>query len=506
MLLLSFNTEFADALLTNNGNTGMLEQSAGISGGDWNDGSPPQFHEPMFAENQVLIKLSSNTVMRVMPDLGIAYSEMRFLNPANTTTDEIGLFTENSRSSSVYLLILDESEGAVKNALEILNANPAVEIAEPNFLYSLSTTPNDPLYNTQWALQKINAREAWNISTGSKNVVVGVIDTGIDGTHPDLIGNLWENPNPNQNGYIDDIHGYNFTGGVGGIPNDFNGHGTLVAGIIGASGNNGIGISGINWDVSLAWLGAFDGRRSISLSGAIEALNYANNNNIPIVNGSWGSSLYSQLLYEAIEGYTGLFVAAAGNSSSNNDVVPVYPACYNLPNIISVASVDFTDSLSAFSNSGENSIHIAAPGSNIISTYLGGTYLENSGTSMAAPHVAGVAALIRAVYLDYTTEQIRYTLLSASRPVDTLIGFGILDAHNALLYPTLKKHIYGDANGDGNVDLLDAMRIAQWYAGWIVDICEVCADVNGDGVVNLLDAMRIAQWFTGWDVVLGSPP
>ena len=426
--------------------------------------------KPRFAENRVIVKLAGsdgnmmaaavgNPRDRSFPPIpGVSFTDIRILNPSMENSNTGGfstdtfqtptqIFTFNSQLSTfnsdksvqnnVFVLTLEETGmDAVQNALAILNASPDVEIAEPDFLYEISATPNDPMFNAQYALERINAEQAWDITTGSMSVVVGVVDTGIDGTHPDLINNLWVNPNPNQNGYLDDIHGYNFTGRIGGVPTDMSGHGTHVAGIIGAKGNNGIGISGVNWDVSLAWLGIDAGNDTVSASAAIEAINYAHNHNIPILNNSWGGSSYSETLKEAIANYNGLFVASAGNDGSDNDIFPKYPASYDLPNVISVASTDALDKLSDFSNYGANSVHIAAPGSGILSTFSYGSFAAMSGTSMASPHVAGVAALIKSVFPDYTPEAVRELLIRSARSVDALseLGdFGIVDAYAAML-------------------------------------------------------------------------
>jgi uncharacterized repeat protein (TIGR02543 family) len=369
-----------------------------------------------------------------MPYLGVPVSEMRLINPAKETGEINGFstMTVDGNQNNVYVLILEESgRDAVENALAILNANPAVEIAEPDFLYKINTMPNDPMFNAQYALKKINAEQAWSITTGDKNIVVGVIDTGIEGTHPDLIDNLWINPNPDP--YKNDIHGFNFTDSVGGIPTDIDGHGTHVAGIVGAVGNNSVGISGINWNVSLAWLGADAGPGFISISSAIEALNYANNHNIPITNNSYGGSGRSEIFKQAIANYNGLFVASAGNDWADNDLRPSYPANYALPNVISVASTHNEDGLSGFSNFG-SSVHIAAPGSDILSTDLNGAYTRKNGTSMSAPYVAGVAALILSLNPNYIPEQVKDILVATARQTNNLTDFGILDAYVALQF------------------------------------------------------------------------
>ncbi|MDR0232630.1 MAG: S8 family serine peptidase [Dysgonamonadaceae bacterium] len=406
----------------------------------------PQSEKPQFANDRVLVKLANTPAMRSTtavpgvaysaPNLGVAYSEVRLLNPSkgNANLRSFSTMRANDTQNNVYVLMLEEQgEQAVRRALEILNTNPAVEIAEPAFYYQLYATPNDPMFSQQYALQKINAPAAWNITTGSKNVVVGIIDSGIDGTHPDLKDNLWVNPNPNRDGFVNDINGYDFVNAKGGIPTDTGEHGTHVSGIVGAKGNNGTGVSGINWNVSLAWLGVgLAGGQYISLGAVIEALNYANNHNIQITNNSYGGPNYSAIFEDAIRNYNGLFVAAAGNSRSNNDINPSYPASYNLPNVVSVASTDQYDNLSYFSNYGANSVHIAAPGSDILSTVPNGRYEAFSGTSMASPYVAGVAALIKSVKPDLSPAQLKEILIATARHSNSLDGFGIVDAYAVL--------------------------------------------------------------------------
>ena len=409
--------------------------------GDSSEGSRPPSQQ-LFSEDRVIVKLVSNTRMRTSAlNLGLSYYDVRMLNPSVETSDINSFSTAsiNDTQNNMFSLTLEETgRDAVLNAVAVLNANPAVEYAEPNYLYRISQTPNDPMFDIQYPLEKINAIEAWGITTGSKNIVVGVIDTGINGSHPDLIDNLWTNPNPGQGGYLNDIHGYDFAGRAGGIPTDENGHGTHVAGIIGAKGNNGLGVTGVNWDVSLAWLGVSAGGDWISLEAAIEALNYANNHGILITNNSWGGGAFSEALFESIANYAGLFVAAAGNDSSNNDMRPAYPASYNLPNIISVSSTTASDHLSEFSNFGKNSSHIAAPGSEIMSTHLNGSFEEYSGTSMASPHVAGVAALIKAVRSDWSPLQVKAAIYGTARQTALpVMSGGILDAHAALQVGTL---------------------------------------------------------------------
>lgn len=403
-----------------------------------------------FATDRVIVKLADNAttynVTEIADDsLGISCSEVRLLNPSETISlqnDEVYSADDiTDTQNNTFLLTLEETgTKAVENALEILNNNPAVEFAEPDYFQECTATPNDMYYSYQYALDKIDAEQAWDHARGNNNVVVGIIDTGIDGTHPDLFDNLWTNPNPNEYGYINDIHGYNFHEKSGGTPTDIGlskGHGTHVAGIVGAKGNNEIGVCGINWNVSLAWLGiGMEGSKSLSSSAAIEALNYANLHDILITNSSWGSAYYSTALKNAIENYRGLFIAAAGNDGQNIDKNPIYPAAYDLPNIISVANTNSSDQLSSTSNYGQSSVDIAAPGSSIYSTCIDSTYVYKSGTSMAAPQVAGVAALLKSEYPNLTTAQLKSAILDGADPIPQLDGKvatgGRLNAYKAL--------------------------------------------------------------------------
>ena len=239
-------------------------------------------------------------------------------------------------------------------------------------------------------------------------MVVGVIDTGIDYKHEDLAANIWINPgeipdngiDDDNNGYVDDIHGINSITGSG-DPMDDHYHGTHCAGIIGAVGDNGKGITGVNWTVKIIGIKFVSGGFGLD-SDAVESINYAvglrnRGVNIRVLSNSWGGGGYSQSLLDAINqaNTSGiLFVAAAGNNSSDNDASLFYPASYDTLNVLAVASTDHNDNLSSFSNYGATTVDIAAPGSSILSTYPNNNYYSTSGTSMATPHVAGAAALL----------------------------------------------------------------------------------------------------------------
>jgi subtilisin family serine protease/subtilisin-like proprotein convertase family protein len=287
-----------------------------------------------------------------------------------------------------------------------------VIVATPDFRLSLDAVPGDPQYSQQWALENtgatgladadIDASQAWDYGT-STSVVVAVIDTGIDYNHPDLRPNIWNNTrevagngiDDDHNGYVDDIRGWNFVTDTNN-PMDDNGHGTHVAGTIGAVGNNGIGVTGIAWNAKLMALKFLDSTGSGLLSDAVSAIDYARNNGAKIINASWGGGGFSSALQSAIQRFQdagGIFVTAAGNESSNNAVAASYPANYALAGVISVAASTSSDTLASFSNYGTN-VDIAAPGVSILSTVPNNSYASYSGTSMATPHVAGAMALL----------------------------------------------------------------------------------------------------------------
>lgn len=306
--------------------------------------------------------------------------------------------------------------------------------------------PNDPQFDQQWALNNlgqdggkkradVDALKAWLKTQGSTEVVVAVLDSGVDYTHKDLVSNMWIRPEnvpqytDDELGTFNDLHGFDANTDAA-DPMDDNGHGTHCAGIIGAEGNNNEGIAGINWNVQIMPL-KFMGRGGFgTTANAIEAINYAIDRkqkgvNVRVINASWGSTSKSKALEDAIRaaGEQGiLFVAAAGNATTDNDKRPHYPSNYNLPNVISVAATDKNDNLASFSNFGAKTVHIAAPGKDIHSTWLGNSYREASGTSMASPYVAGVAALILASEPNLSIEKLRERLLASVDKIDSLAG------------------------------------------------------------------------------------
>ncbi len=360
---------------------------------------------------------------------------------------------------------LSEDHSDVERAALRWADDPLVSYAEPDYqLHMLQTRPNDPSFNQLWGMDNtgqtggtvdadIDAPEAWDTFTGSSSVVVASIDTGVDYTHEDLAANMWVNPGEvagdgidnDGNGFIDDIYGID-TANDDSDPLDDQGHGTHTVGTIGAVGNNGIGIAGVNWNVQVMALKFLSNTGSGLTSDAIDAISYMTmmkttfGVNIVASNNSWGGSGQSQALEDAIQASIEagiMFVAAAGNSSNNNDVNPEFPASLDLDGVISVAATDHNDQLASFSSFGANTVDVGAPGVDILSTLPGNSYGELSGTSMATPHVTGAVALLMAHSPAASLEQIKTAILTGADRVGSLTGRtvtgGRLNVANSLL-------------------------------------------------------------------------
>ena len=351
-----------------------------------------------------------------------------------------GLKAKKKLTANGRFVLAAGDPAASEVALKKLGSDPRVAYAEPNFVVSALRTPNDPSFGQLWGLVNtgqtvdgvagtadadIDADLAWDVSTGSAASVVGIIDTGVDFSHADLAGAACINQGENctgcrtngvdddGNGYVDDWRGWDFVN-EDNDPFDDHGHGTHVAGTIAATGNNGVGVAGINWTGRVAALKFLDWFGSGTIADAVRALDYATQKGIKITNNSWGGSEDSQALRDAIERFGeagGLYVAAAGNDGGNADQTPMYPAAYPSSAIISVAASDSRDQFASFSNVGRNPVDLAAPGVSIYSTLPGDTYDWWSGTSMATPHVAGAAALVQAARPDAGSMAIKALLL-----------------------------------------------------------------------------------------------
>jgi subtilisin family serine protease len=315
-----------------------------------------------------------------------------------------------------------------------LARRPGVRYVEPNFVVRTAQLPNDARIGGQWGLRRVHARAAWNITTGGP-VTVAVVDTGVAYDHPDLTSNVWTNEaeradgtDEDGDGFADDLHGVDFLGHDA-DPRDDDGHGTHVAGIIGAQGGNSIGVAGLNWDVRIMALKFLDPFGNGNTADAAAAIDYAVDHGARVVNASWSGPQFSRALYSAIAraGDRGaLVVAAAGNDGVDTDRKPEYPAAFDLPNVVSVAASDRSDRLLDFSNYGRTSIDLAAPGDDIDSTVPFGVdrsgYAAFSGTSMAAPFVTGAAALYLARSPEATATEVRDAILGSVDRSHSLAG------------------------------------------------------------------------------------
>lgn len=355
---------------------------------------------------------------------------------------------------------------SVEDAIEALQRHPQVEYVEPNNLYYLDVIPSDPGFEQMWGLNNvgqdggtpdadIDAPEAWDITTGSNEVVIAVIDSGVDLGHEDLAANIWTNPgeipgngiDDDNNGFIDDVHGWDFSSN----DNDPSpagggclGHGTHVAGTIGAIGDNGIGVTGVNWNVKIMPLKAFQPILEIFCAASdadlIAAIQYHTMMGVRISNNSWGGTSPNLAMFSAIRASNSVFVAAAGNGGpdaigDNNDATPHYPSSYGLDNIVAVAATDRDDNRAFFSNYGHTTVDLGAPGLPILSTLPNNNYGNLFGTSMATPHVTGVAGLLLAQDPTLTNNEIVWRILNSTdnTGLPVLTG-GRLNAYNALQY------------------------------------------------------------------------
>lgn len=400
---------------------------------------------------------------------GVSQSEIAQFYTQHGFTEREALDRQAPPNAKHLKLVSAPAERTMSLIAE-LERDPRVAYAEPNYLISTaSTTPNDPTFAREWGLANngftggttdadIDANEAWDITMGSGDVVVAVIDSGVDYTHPDLAANMWHNPgevpsnglDDDGNGFVDDFHGYDFVN-QDGDPMDDRNHGTHVAGTIAMRGNNGIGGTGVSWNAQIMAVKILSAADTITHADAIAGINYvtlmrSRGVNVRLSNNSWGGGSFSQAIKDAIDGagQAGvLFVAAAGNDARETDAAVFYPAGYDSPSIISVAATDHNDRYASFSNWGATSVDLAAPGVSVWSTVPGG-FDWFSGTSMATPHVAGAAALVWSAFPNLTAQEVKARLLggvdfigdigaNASYPTVTN---GRLNVRNAIIVPS----------------------------------------------------------------------
>jgi len=355
--------------------------------------------------------------------------------------------------AGLNLISLDPTVSRTR-AIKQLEASPVVVYAEPDAMIhsSAAVVPNDPGFPYQWGLNNvnnvdINAPEAWAITTGNPATIVAVLDSGLDLSNPDFANRIWTNPsNDVAIGLPNDLHGWNFVGNNNNI-NDDNGHGTFVTSEIAAAGNNLTGVAGVAWNVRIMPVKFLDSNGNGTTDQAVSAIIFAVNHGAKVINASWGGINYTQPLRDAIayaNAHNVVFVTAAGNNGTNNDLIPSYPASLRLPNELSVAAVDSNGQLPSFSNYGAHTVDLAAPGVNILGDYpsiLSANGLQVlSGTSMATAYVTGVVALIEGQHPEYSAAQIVQRIDASAKPLPSLAGRvitgGMADAAQAVAATT----------------------------------------------------------------------
>ncbi|MFH1710429.1 MAG: S8 family serine peptidase [bacterium] len=471
---------------------------------DENDSKVRSFSGKMpFAPGEIIVKFNRPHQLRTLFSVNGSASDqvkvkkllkknnkgkMSIASSGNDKIDEPGVYKLTYKDREDIYSIVDE-----------LNKDPDVEYAEPNYIYQTFIVPNDPSYSLEWGFSKIGAPSAWDVMKGDGKVVIAVIDTGVDYRHPDLATNIWVNANETPdngmdddgNGYVDDVAGWDFVsipaewaaagedpGPPDNDPMDFYGHGTHVSGIVAGKPNNGIGIAGAAWDCKIMPLRAgymyVDGNGYLELEDIAEALYYAADNGASVINMSFGCSYNARCLREAVKYAHSkgcVMVSSAGNVDGYDAGQPFYPAAYD--HVIAVASVDSADKISvwnmyAFSNFGDF-VDICAPGTAILSTLPNGSYGYASGTSMASPFVAGVAALVISKHKDWTPEQVESRLKATADDIYAIntqsflqgkLGAGRISAKKALgnlsmaiTYPKPSSIISGSVVVKGSADI-----------------------------------------------------
>ena len=416
--------------------------------------------------DQVLVRLKSE--VGNLSDFATEYGSKVIRN-----IDLTGL--KATKASSEHLMLLDlKGELSVAEAMVLMAKDDRVSVVESNDIVRTqvigepkTVEPND-LDASLWGLHNegqdggtagidIGAKTAWETSVGSRTgPIVAVVDTGVDIRHQDLKENIWTNEGEvpgdgidnDGNGVIDDVNGYN-SAAKSNDPKDDNGHGTHVAGTIGAIGNNGKGITGVNQQARIMPVRFLSEDGSGNTADAIDALVYASRTGARVINNSWGGNKYNQLLFDVIADSPALFVCAAGNEAFDNDLTAVYPATFPLDNIISVTAHDRNNEFPKFANRGEKTVHLAAPGVDINSTQPGNKYQLLNGTSMATPHVAGAATLLATAVPGITNEEIKFRLMNNLSELpekygSRIISGGRLDLGKALEKDTTPPDPVGD--------------------------------------------------------------
>ena len=468
-----------------------------------------------YASNEILVKFNAGTgeetISLINSKNNVVSAEKIIKKNPKAVENEKTKILKKHGLDRIYLLKLPKNMDMAE-ALNAYNANHNVEYAEPNYVFNVDLTPNDTSFSSLWGLRTIQAPEAWDIQTGSSDIVVAVIDTGVDYNHVDLAANMWTNAgeipgnglDDDNNGYVDDVRGWDFYSNDN-DPTDnsypYDDHGTHCAGTIAGVGNNGIGVAGVSWNAKIMPL-RFLGNSGGSSTDAVKAIHYAIDNGAHIMSNSWGGGGYSTALKDAISAADAvgiLFIAAAGNGGydrigDNTDLSPHYPSSYDLPNIISVAATNGYDTRASFSNYGLVSVDLGAPGVNIYSTRPGNRYGSFSGTSMATPHVAGAAALIMAQYPEITHNALKAKILDSVDQVSSLAGItvtgGRLNVFNCIKPDTTSPAAITDISVS---DTLPVSVAITWTA---------TGDDGSDGTATSYDVRYSTETITAanWDL------
>lgn len=384
-----------------------------------------------------------------------------------------------------------------RRLIESLMESPLVEYVGESSRIEILDYPNDPKFSSSWGLESINAQAGWEVITDSRDIVVAIIDTGVDYLHEDIAGNMWANPgeiegngiDDDGNGFVDDVHGYDFGDDDGDVM-DTIGHGTHVAGIVGACGNNGIGISGVSWQSDIMGVKVSDEAGRIYTHRIAEGIVYAVEMGASVINISLGGDWYSREMKDALsiaEQHGVTVVVSAGNDGRSTDVRPKYPASYLNENILSVGAVSPSDTLTSFSNFGPRSVDISAPGLGILSLYPKNRYMFGSGTSMAAPHVTGAVALAYSSFTERDVLAGRHSdiisrTLGATTTVKTderlIRSGGILDLGKLLRQSRMTAN--KKVNSFYRRSYVTAAEIEIPYAGkWILDFDVLSYPLSG---------------------------
>lgn len=445
----------------------------------------------------------STTAKTANTDLGLdsAYEIEELFVP------EVSIDDDGTDKVNIYAVnLIEQTRSEATDVLVQLRAQPSVLSCEFNYVVTAdAVTPNDTYYSNQYAHALCDADMAWTYSTGSNAVAVAVLDTGVNITHADLANNIWRKPgeiagngiDDDLNGYVDDYNGWNFIDNTNVVTDD-NGHGTHVAGIIGSIGNNGRGVAGVCWQVKILPIKVLNSAGKGTTASVIQGIKYATSLNVPIINCSLGYSRNSDALKTAIEEYDGLFIAAAGNDAQNTDSAKHYPSSFDCDNIISVANTTSSDVLSATSNYGVTTVDIAAPGNAIYSTAYTGGYVYKSGTSMAAPYVAGAAALIKSLNSLASTGDIKNAILTKADDVAALSGKvatgGRINVMESLRFFVL----LGDVNQDGVLSVSDITDLRSHISSpYLTGNALIAADVDCDGTVTVADVVALRALIVG---------